>query len=177
MEAQPNPVKIGEVCRVGPMAPASSAPSSVLPLTVFDLLWLRFPPIQRLFFYELPSHLGTTAAFSLTVLPRLLKQSLSLTLQIWPLLAGNLAWPQNSHKPVIQSLDGDAVSLTVAESRADFRHLSDKSSIREATEYHSHLPELPSSHSRVPVLALQVTLFPNSGFSVGYSAHHAVVDG
>ncbi|XP_052176167.1 phenolic glucoside malonyltransferase 2-like [Diospyros lotus] len=175
MEAPPNPVKIVEVCRVGPMPPASSAPSS-LPLTVFDLPWLRFPPAQRLFFYELPPHLGTAAAFSETLLPRL-KQSLSLTLQTWILLAGNLTWPQSSDKPLIQYSDGDAVSLTVAESRADFHHLSDKSSFREATEYRSHLPDLPSSHVRVPVLALQVTLFPNSGFSVGYSAHHAVVDG
>ncbi|XP_052175363.1 phenolic glucoside malonyltransferase 2-like [Diospyros lotus] len=48
---------------------------------------------------------------------------------------------------------------------------------REATEYHSHLLDLPSSHPRVPALSLQVTLFSNSGFSVGYSAHHFVVDG
>ncbi|XP_052174644.1 phenolic glucoside malonyltransferase 2-like [Diospyros lotus] len=178
MEALPNPVKIVEECRVGPMPPALSAPGS-LPLTIFDLLWLRFPSslvIQRLFFYELPPHLGTAAAFSETVLPKL-KQSLSLTLQTWTLLAGNLAWPQSSDKPLIQYSDGDAVSLTVAEYGADFHRLSDKSSFREATEYHSHLPDLPSSHARVPVLALQVTLFPNSGFSVGYSAHHVVVDG
>ncbi|XP_052175353.1 BAHD acyltransferase DCR-like [Diospyros lotus] len=157
------------------MPPASSAPSS-LPLTVFDLFWLRFSPSQRLFFYELPPHLGTTAAFSQTVLPKL-RQSLSLTPQTWTLLARNLAWPQSSDKPLIQYSEGDALSLTVAESGADFHHLSDKSSFREATEYRSHLPDLPSSHARVPVLALQVTRFPNSVFSVGHSAHHAVVGG
>ncbi|PRQ30874.1 putative isoflavone-7-O-beta-glucoside 6''-O-malonyltransferase [Rosa chinensis] len=68
----PNPVKVVEVCRVAPQ-PASASMS--LPLTFFDLLWLRFEPFQRLFFYEA----SNTTLFFKSILPRL-KTSLSLTL-------------------------------------------------------------------------------------------------
>ncbi|AES77682.1 anthocyanidin 3-O-glucoside-6-O-malonyltransferase, putative [Medicago truncatula] len=47
-----------------------------LPLTFFDILWLRLPPVQRIFFYEFPHQ---TSLFFNTLLPKL-NQSLSLTL-------------------------------------------------------------------------------------------------
>ncbi|KAL7164540.1 hypothetical protein ACSBR2_040443 [Camellia fascicularis] len=173
--AAPNPVKVLEVCRVAPTpsSPDSAAPTS-LPLTFFDVLYLRFPPVKRIFFYE-TSHSTTT--FSEIVLPKL-KHSLSLTLHHYLPLAGNLTWSPDSDKPIIQYVEGhDAISLTIAESEAEsFYHLSGDSS-REAKEFHHYLPQLVASHTQVPVMALQVTLFPNTGFSIGYAIHHAVLDG
>ncbi|CAL5369803.1 unnamed protein product [Camellia sinensis] len=137
MEATPNPVKVLEVCRVAP--PPSSPDSAVatsLPLIFFDLFWVRFPLVQRIFFFE-TSH--STITFLDTVLPKL-KHSLSLTLQHYLVLAGNLTWPPDSYKPIIQYVEGDdAVSLTITESKADFYHLSSYS-FREVKEIHHFLP-------------------------------------
>ncbi|GMP28653.1 hypothetical protein CsSME_00004115 [Camellia sinensis var. sinensis] len=174
MEATPNPVKVLEVCRVAPppSSPDSAVPTS-LPLVFFDLFWVRFPPVQRIFFFE-TSHSTTT--FLDTVLPKL-KHSLSLTLQHYLVLAGNLTWPPDSYKPIIQYVEGDdAVSLTIAESEADFYHLSSYS-FREVKEIHHFLPQFLSSDTRAPLMTLQITLFPNKGFSISYATHHAALDG
>ncbi|XP_059451943.1 malonyl-CoA:anthocyanidin 5-O-glucoside-6''-O-malonyltransferase-like [Corylus avellana] len=169
-----NGVKILEVFRVSPQptSPGSASPSS-LPLTLFDLLWLRFPPVQRVFFYEIPP---TNASFLDSILPKL-KHSLSLTLQHYLPLAGTLTWPEGSHKPIINYVEGDSVSFTLAESSADFYHLSGNNCFVEAEEYHSLVPHLPTSHEQAQVLALQVTIFSNCGFCIGITAHHAVLDG
>ncbi|KAG5527661.1 hypothetical protein RHGRI_028552 [Rhododendron griersonianum] len=171
--AQSDPVKVLDVCRVAPMpqTPNSTA-QTTLPLTFFDVLWLRFLPNQRLFFYEFPYPETTLID---TILPKL-KHSLSAALQHYLPLAGNLTWPPDSGKPIIQYNEGDTVSLTVAESEANFYHLSG-SIFREAEKFHHLVPSLPASKTTVPVLALQVTLFPDAGLSIGYAAHHAVFDG
>ncbi|XP_048327466.2 phenolic glucoside malonyltransferase 1-like [Ziziphus jujuba] len=171
--AQPLPVKVLEVCRVAPPPdlPNLASPSS-LPLTFFDILWLRFPPVERLFFYEFSS---SNTPFFDSIIPKL-RHFLSLTLQHYLPLAGNLVWPQDSHKPFIKYVDGDGVSLTIAESNMDFYHLSGNG-FREATECRPLIPHLEESHERVAVVALQITLFPNSGFCIGITSHHAVLDG
>ncbi|KAI8031895.1 Phenolic glucoside malonyltransferase 2 [Camellia lanceoleosa] len=173
MEATPNPVKVLEVCRVAPppSSPDSAVPTS-LPLIFFDLFWVRFPA-QQIFFFE-TSHSTTT--FLDTVLPKL-KHSLSLTLQHYLVLAGNLTWPPDSYKPIIQYVEGDdVVSLTIAESEVDFYHLSSYS-FREVKEIHHFLPQFLSSDTRAPLMTLQITLFPNKGFSISYATHHAALDG
>ncbi|KAJ6753396.1 5-AROMATIC ACYLTRANSFERASE putative-RELATED [Salix purpurea] len=38
-------------------------------------------------------------------------------------------------------------------------------------------PDYQHLMKKVPVLALQITLFPNKGFSIGCAAHHAALDG
>ncbi|XP_057492138.1 phenolic glucoside malonyltransferase 1-like [Actinidia eriantha] len=171
--AQPSPVKVLEVCRVAPppLSPDSTAPKS-LSLTFFDMLWLKFPPTQRLYFYE-TSHPTTT--FLEVVVPKL-KHSLSLTLQQYIPLAGNVTWAHDYSKPIIEYVQGDTVSLTIAESEIDFYGLSGDN-FRDAQNFNPFLPCLVGSETRVPVLALQVTLFPNVGFSIGYATHHAVLDG
>nr|XP_048328102.1 phenolic glucoside malonyltransferase 1-like isoform X1 [Ziziphus jujuba var. spinosa] len=171
--ARSQSVKILEVCRVAPPpdVPNLASPTS-LPLTFFDLHWLRFPPVERLSFYEFSS--SNTPLFD-SIIPKL-KHSLSLTLQHYLPLAGNLVWPQDSHKPFIKYLDGDGVSLTIAESNLDFYHLS-SNEFREATECHPLIPHLEVSHEKAAVVALQITLFPNSGFCIGITSHHAVMDG
>ncbi|GFY86928.1 hypothetical protein Acr_05g0005670 [Actinidia rufa] len=171
--AQPNPVKVLDVCRVAPppLSLDSTTPKS-LPLTFFDMVLLKFPPTQRLYFYE-TSHPTTT--FLEVVVPKL-KHSLSLTLQHYVPLAGNVTWTPDYSKLIIKYVEGDAVSLTVAESAVDFYSLSGDN-FREAQNFNPFLPCLVGSETRVPALALQVTLFPNVGFSIGYAVHHGVLDG
>ncbi|KAJ1435338.1 Transferase [Sesbania bispinosa] len=167
-------MKIVEVFNVAPASGSNELlPSKTsLPLTFFDLLWLRLPPVQRIFFYEFPH---PTPLFYDTLLPKL-KQSLSLTLGYFYPLSGYLIWPLHSHKPIIDYTSGDTVSLTVAESDADFNHLAG-TDLYEATKSHHLLSHLTISHEQATVLALQVTLFPNSGISIGITSHHAVMDG
>ncbi|KAK7266570.1 hypothetical protein RIF29_19219 [Crotalaria pallida] len=165
---QQKTVKVIEVCLVQP--PKGATPTS-LPLTFFDLLWLRFPPSERLFIYEFPH---PTSSFFDSVLPNL-KHSLQLTLEHFLPLAGNITWPLDSPSPIINYVPGDAVSFTVAQSNADFNHLC--SNFCEAKERFPLIPHLATSHEKASVLALQVTLFPNSGFCIGIPTHHAAMDG
>lgn len=171
--AQPQTVKVVEVCRVAPAPdlPNSASPLS-LPLTFFDLLWLRFPPVQQLFFYEIPS--PNTPLFDSVI--QKLKHSLALTLHHFYPLCGNLLWPQDSTEPTLSYVDGDGVSLTIAESNLDFYHLS-SNNFRDALACHPLIPQLEVSREKASVMALQVTVFPKAGFSIGITTHHAVLDG
>ncbi|XP_028776109.1 phenolic glucoside malonyltransferase 1-like [Neltuma alba] len=173
--AKAAPTKVLEVCRVAPRleGTASAAASETsLPLTFFDMLWLRFPPVERLFFYEFPN---PPSSFFHSLLPKL-KHSLSLTLHHFFPLAGNIIWPPHSPKPFIHCVSGDGVSLTVAESNADFNVLS-SSDYSETQESILLVPHLTVSDEKASLMTLQITLFPNSGFSVGITAHHAAMDG
>ncbi|KAM3712678.1 hypothetical protein ACJW30_01G201400 [Castanea mollissima] len=171
--ASNNSVKILEVCRVTPL-PSSlvSATPSSLPLTFFDILWLRFPPVVRVLFYETSS---PNTSFMDSILPKL-KHSLTLALHHFLPLTGTFTWPQDSLKLIINYTQNDSVSLTVAESNANFYHLSGNNFV-EAVEYHPLVPDLPTSHEQAPVLSLQVTAFSNCGFCIGITAHHAFLDG
>ena len=165
--------KVVEVLSVAPILESEELPTQTsLPLTFFDILWLRLPPVQRIFFYEFPH---PTHLFFDTLLPKL-KHSLSLALAHFFPLAGHLTWPLHSQKPIINYKSGDTVPLTVAVSEADFNHLAG-TDLYEAKEIHNLLPHLTISHEKATLLALQVTLFPNSGFSIGITSHHAVLDG
>ncbi|PON39129.1 Transferase [Trema orientale] len=178
--AQPNAVEIVEVCMVAPPPPAatpdhSSTSPNFLPLTFFDMQWIRLTRFQRLYFYQT----SKTTSFSDSILPRL-KHSLSLTLLHYFPLAGNITWPPTSPKPVVVFAQGDAVSVTVAKSNADFYRLSgcEGNELWDATEYHHLLPKLAVSHEQAQVLTIQITFFPESGgFSIGIVANHGVVDG
>ncbi|OIW17571.1 hypothetical protein TanjilG_08849 [Lupinus angustifolius] len=157
------------------ISPHSSTHLS-LPLTFFDLLWLRFHPVERIFFYSFPTtHSNDPSFFFDKIVPNL-KTSLSLTLQKFLPLAGNIIWPSHSPKPIIQYNPGDAVILLIAESNVDFDHVLQNSPC-DASESRFLLPNLESSDSAASVISLQVTLFPNRGFSIGVSTHHAVLDG
>ncbi|CAN6708367.1 unnamed protein product [Malus baccata var. baccata] len=177
--AKSGSVKVVEVCRVAPKPssqPDSADPDDLsLPLTFFDLRWLRFPPPQILFFYEISSF--DTSYFFDSILPNL-KTSLSATLPHFVPLAVNLTWPQDSSKPLLSYVLGDAVSLTIAESDADFHRLTSSNNFDiKAKEYHPLVPQLAVSHEKAAVLALQITVFPNSCFSIGSAMHHVVLDG
>nr|TKS12688.1 phenolic glucoside malonyltransferase 1-like [Populus alba] len=42
---------------------------------------------------------------------------------------------------------------------------------------HPCVPKLSTSDVKASIIALQITLFPNKGFSIGCTTHHAVLDG
>ncbi|CAF1907468.1 unnamed protein product [Brassica oleracea var. botrytis] len=169
-----------ELARVTPAADSdfdsvlNSANSLAIPLTFFDLPWLVFPPVKRVFFYGLTE--STHEHFNSFILPKL-KLSLSLVLRRSYLpLTGRIVWDPNQPKPNIIVSQNDTVSVTIAESDADFSLLSGYGQ-RPVTELHSLLPELPVSDDSATAFSLQITFFPNNGFSIGVAAHHAVLDG
>ncbi|XP_022632260.1 phenolic glucoside malonyltransferase 1-like [Vigna radiata var. radiata] len=166
-------LKVIQICSVAPLQEptiSTLVPTS-LPLTFFDLLWIRFPPVQCLFFYHSPHQ---TSSFLHSLLPSL-KHSFSLTLQHFLPLSGTLTWPSHSPKPIINYLPGDTVSFIVAESDQNFDHLC--SHLCEASQRHHLAPQLANSHDKASLLAVQVTVFPNSGFCIGVTTHHAIFDG
>ncbi|KAG5016696.1 hypothetical protein JHK82_022348 [Glycine max] len=164
-------IKIQYHSRVSP----PSATQTSLSLTFFDLFWLRFHPVERIFFYTLPTPQSNPSIFYSKIVPKL-KTSLSHTLQHFPPLAGNVVWPNDSPNPIVQYTPGNSVSFVVAESEADFNHVLDNSP-HQASESRSLVPHLDSSDSHASIVSLQITLFPNRGFSIGISTHHSVLDG
>ncbi|MBA0625960.1 hypothetical protein Godav_003702 [Gossypium davidsonii] len=161
--------------------PPGSVPTTSLPLTFFDIQFLGSSPFQRLFFYEFPH---PTSYFMQTTLPSL-KTSLSLTLQRFFPFAGNLVFPAPPQIPYILYTQGDSVSFFVNESTADFSHLAGDHA-RHFQEFQLILPKLPPAIAcktssgciqKMPLMAIQVTLFPNQGISIGVSFCHVAGDG
>ncbi|XP_044506840.1 phenolic glucoside malonyltransferase 1-like [Mangifera indica] len=144
-----------------------------LPLTKYDTFWFNFPPVERLYFYQVTDL--APQFFNSFILPDL-KRSLSLTLLHYLPLAGNLIWPPDAPKPFIWYSPGDGVSVTVAESAADFNSLSGKE-VHEAAELHPLIPQLLTSDDKAAMISIQITLFPNEGFCIGITSHHAILDG
>ncbi|XP_060188156.1 phenolic glucoside malonyltransferase 1-like [Lycium barbarum] len=170
-------IQVLECCQVSP--PTGSVPSTILPLTFLDIPWLNFSPSQPLFFYDFPH---TTSYFNQTILSNF-KISLSSTLQYYFPLAGNLIIPPQPNKPQISYTSGDSVSLTIAESTGDYNHLLSyhKKSVQD---FHQLVPQLPQISDLVHVdqelkyshLAVQITIFPECGVSIGFSKRHVVAD-
>ncbi|XP_044467765.1 phenolic glucoside malonyltransferase 1-like [Mangifera indica] len=172
--ASQNPLKILEISQVAPFSNSFHfAAEFSFPLTFYDTFWLNFTPVERLFFYQLTD--STVVHFNSVILPKL-KHSLSLTLLHYIPLAGKLTWPPDAAKPIVSYSTGDAVSLIVAESSADFKRLSGDDTL-ESSELRHLTPQLLTSDDRASSMALQITLFPNQGFCVGITTHHAIVDG
>ncbi|KAJ6297522.1 hypothetical protein OIU78_023137 [Salix suchowensis] len=161
-----HPVKVTDHFRVSP--PLGSVPTTSLPLTFFDYPWLLCRPMERLFFYELPY---PALYLTHTIVPSL-KNSLSLTLQHFFPLASNLMCPPSPRKPYILFKDGDSIPFTVVESTLDFDQVIGDQA-RDVRELQCFVPKWPptrvtSDDTRVvPLLALQVAVFPNSGICIG----------
>ncbi|KAL3518779.1 hypothetical protein ACH5RR_021368 [Cinchona calisaya] len=153
-----------------------------LRLTVFDMLWLYGPPVQRLVFYEIPGITKTN--FLDEIIPKL-KDSLTLTLKYYIPFAGNLIIPRNSDSssPEILYKQGDSVPMILTESNTMDFELLVTNYAKDCSELYPLVPELVrladdgSSGSIVSsVLAIQVTLFPNMGISIGLTNHQAAGD-
>ncbi|KAL0464674.1 UNVERIFIED_CONTAM: Malonyl-coenzyme:anthocyanin 5-O-glucoside-6'''-O-malonyltransferase [Sesamum latifolium] len=173
-------VTVQECCGVAPLTAAGEAAEQSLPLTFFDVIWLYFHPIQRLLFY--PSTFSTTDFLEIIV-PNL-KKSLSQTLTNYLPLAGNLIHPMNSDMPEFRYVPGDSVSMTFAEASEDFDfdYLTGNQ-VRDSDEFYAFAPDLPEPKTDselglkiIPVLAIQVTLFPGTGICIGIINHHAIGD-
>ncbi|XWS68566.1 hypothetical protein CRYUN_Cryun04dG0101300 [Craigia yunnanensis] len=175
MATRPCTIKVLDHSHASP--PPGSVPDTSLPLTFFDVPWLLCRPMQRLFFYEFPY---STLQFTQTILPSL-KTSLSHTLQTFYPFAAKLICPPSPHKPQILYTDGDCVPFTVAESSADLDRTIGNHA-RDVKDLHPYVPELTPervlNNTRVvPLLALQVTVFPNSGICIGVTFCHVAADG
>ncbi|KAJ7971836.1 Anthocyanin 5-aromatic acyltransferase [Quillaja saponaria] len=171
-------LKVVDVCHVSP--PPGSVLSTSLPITYFDIPWLRCFPIKRLFFYEFPH---PTQDFMELVLPNL-KNSLSLTLQHFFPFASKLVCPPQPQKPHILYLDGNSVPLTIVEVSGDFNfnHLiaDYRKDVKDSHPFVPHLPSeliLEDGTRSVPLMAIQVTVFHNCGLSIGVTFHHVAADG
>ncbi|CAL5191451.1 unnamed protein product [Lathyrus oleraceus] len=171
-------IKIHKHLKVVPPSSSTQTTATTIPLTFFDIFWLRFHPVERLFFYTLPISLSHPSFFFQKLVP-ILNSSLSLTLQHFLPLAGKIIWPSDSSKPFIQfnpNDDDHGVSLLIAESDSDFNHLI-QNSPKEASLSRSFIPVLESTDVFSSIISIQITLFPRNGFSIGISTHHAVLDG
>ncbi|KAK2650955.1 hypothetical protein Ddye_018444 [Dipteronia dyeriana] len=169
-------VKVIDQSKVAP--PPGSVSTTTVPLTFFDMAWLFCCPLQRIFFYEFSC---PTLHFTQIILPRL-KESLSLTLRHFFLLAANLTCPPSPNEPYYIYNQGDGVHVTVVESDADFNHLAGNHA-RDVKTLRSLVPKLPSTNISsdtthvVPIMAIQFTVFPNSGISIGLTLNHVAADG
>ncbi|XP_073018062.1 malonyl-coenzyme:anthocyanin 5-O-glucoside-6'''-O-malonyltransferase-like [Primulina eburnea] len=153
-------------------------PEISFPLTYLDLPWLRFHPIQRLFFYD---STASKSSFLETHIPKL-KQSLSLTLKHYIALVGNILFPLiPTEKPRYRYVVGDSVSLMVSESSNDFDSLVGYG-VRDADQFYEYVPQMPPVKDEpgfkiIPVLAIKVTLFPGRGICIGIANSHGIGDG
>ncbi|KAE8664336.1 hypothetical protein F3Y22_tig00112800pilonHSYRG00033 [Hibiscus syriacus] len=98
--------------------------------------------------------------------------------------AGNFVFPPPPRIPYIVFTEGDSVSFVVKESSADFDHLVGD----HARDHGRFLPLVPRKPPAVesmsvdgcklePAMAVQVTAFPNAGFSIGVGFSHNVAEG
>nr|AIS92513.1 putative anthocyanin acyltransferase [Epimedium sagittatum] len=173
--AQSSSMKVIEESLVSP--PSGFIPETPLSLTFFDIKWLSLPPVSSINFYSYPHE---TTHFMKTTLADI-KHSLSITLQPFYPLAGKLTWPLDSTKPVIDCSEHNlSVTLAVVESNVDFNHLVGDHP-RDVNDFYPLVPQLTSSDTTrfnfVPVMAVQVTVFPNAGISIGTTTMHTVADG
>lgn len=164
--------KILDECHV---SPPSTTPPISLPLTFLDIPWLMFSPNQSIFFYKFSNYTSLTT----NTIP-FLKHSLSLTLQHFPPFSGNISTPLRPVKPQIMYNHRDYVSVTIAESDEDaFKQLSSNSP-KDVSKLLSLVPDLESPVSKnrtvVPSLAVQITVFRDTGLSIGLSFQHVVAD-
>ncbi|KAJ0668112.1 putative anthocyanin 6''-O-malonyltransferase [Helianthus annuus] len=157
--------------------PAATVGDRLLPLTYFDFFWLTQPPIHYLFFYEMPN---TQTQFIETIKPNL-KHSLSITLQHFFPFSGNLiVFPTSTKTPEIRYAEGDSVTVTFAECNLDFNELTGNHP-RDCDMFYHLTPLLgkvdkTSDFTKIPLFSVQVTLFPNSGISIGMTNHHCLGD-
>ncbi|KAG6518717.1 phenolic glucoside malonyltransferase 1-like [Zingiber officinale] len=169
----PSELRVLETYRIGP--PPGSAPESSLPFTFFDIAWLYSGPVQRVFFYRFPH---SASHFMESVFPTL-KSALALTLRDFYPLAGKVRLaPGSQSQYELHYAEGDCVPFVVAEHDGDFDDLSGCHP-REYTRVRSLAPQIPepTDDGQRPVMALQVTLFPNKGLTLAVAVHHSACDG
>ncbi|KAL1345799.1 hypothetical protein HN51_019493 [Arachis hypogaea] len=172
-------VKIIEECKVAPPEGSLASTTTIVPLTYLDIPWFLCHPIKRIFFYDFPH---STNHFLQSSLPPL-KHSLSLSLQHFFPFASNLIVPPSPNLPFIRFLDGlDSLSFTIAESKADFSLLVSDSP-QDVRFLHPLIASLPPKVTMedgtlvMPLMAIQVTVLPNTAFAISLTFSHLAADG
>ncbi|CAK8536497.1 unnamed protein product [Lathyrus sativus] len=161
----------------------SSTTTVSLPLTFLDFPLAGPIYVKRQFFYHFPH---STDYFYETTLPSL-KHSLSLTLQHFFPLAGNLMSPPPPHKPYIICTQKDSVVFTITESSANFNHLSANKHPKNIEDFKHLVPKLTHKTTLdddetekntfiFPLLTLQATVFPNHGLCIAITYCHVMDD-
>ncbi|XP_047979532.1 anthocyanidin 3-O-glucoside 6''-O-acyltransferase-like [Salvia hispanica] len=156
------------------LSPPPSGADQSLPLVYFDMEWLDFIPTETLHFYPLKC---SQSHFLNTILIHL-KTSLSQTLKHFYPLASNIIFPLTPS--AMPATAPAALPLTVAISDADFATLISNSP-KPSAEFHQFVPQMPpplhsSADIRFSPVAVQLTVFPDEGFCVGLTVHHAICD-
>nr|XP_043614072.1 malonyl-coenzyme A:anthocyanin 3-O-glucoside-6''-O-malonyltransferase-like [Erigeron canadensis] len=156
--------------------PPATVDDTLLPLSFFDFMWIRQPPVHYLFFYE---HSVTETHFLETIVPDL-KNSLSATLQYFYPFAGNLVVYPTSKKPEISYVQGDSLAVTFAKCNLAFKELT-ANHPRDCDKFYHLISPLgdavkTSDYTRIPLFSVQVTFFPNHGISIGMTNHHSLGD-
>jgi hypothetical protein len=150
-------LRILDTTTVTPSGPA--LPQFSIPLTFYDVWWLGFPPVERVFFY----HLAPDA--DLPSLLSNLKGSLS-TARLTPGAA--------STRHDIFYAPGDGVPFTVAEYEYDGADLASHEP-RQAADIAQLAPRLPGGGA---LLAVQATVLrQHRGLALGVTLQHAACDG
>ncbi|KAK9065236.1 hypothetical protein SSX86_016619 [Deinandra increscens subsp. villosa] len=178
MSATAGRLTIIEKCRISP--PPNTVGEKSIPLTFFDMVWLLSHPVHQLFFYHFPH---SKSHFIHEIIPKL-KRSLSLTLQHFFPFASNLTvFPTENRlarNPEIRYVDGDSLVLTFAECDLDFHDLK-RNHPRDCNKFHGLVPALEdpfkvSNLVKIPVFSIQVTIFENTGITIGLTNHHSLCD-
>ncbi|XP_015962626.1 coumaroyl-CoA:anthocyanidin 3-O-glucoside-6''-O-coumaroyltransferase 1-like [Arachis duranensis] len=174
-----NKVNLIEKCQVGPPQGSVPSPTSI-PLSSFDLPWLLNPvSCKRICFYEFPY---SKTHFLQKVVPNL-KQSLSFTLKHFFPFSSNIVFPPKPQTPHILYLEGDTLTFTVVESTTTNLNNLLSHTPRDVTCLDPFIPILPSPHVLedgtlfITPMVIQVTLLPNSGFTICITFNHVVSDG
>ncbi|EOA13355.1 hypothetical protein CARUB_v10026390mg [Capsella rubella] len=163
------------VIKISRVSPATATVEPlIVPLSFFDLQWLKLNPTEQVFFYKLTESSSRDSFYS-SILPKI-ERSLSLVLSHFLPFTGHLKWGSQNPKPHLVVLPGDIVSLTIAEMDADFTRISGKG-LRPELELRPLIPKLPIHSDSAAVVSLQVTFFPDQGYCIGTTIHHVVVDG
>ncbi|XP_020695907.2 phenolic glucoside malonyltransferase 2-like [Dendrobium catenatum] len=168
-------VKILDQSLVSPPPLSSGEVRSSLPLTFFDMFWLNYSPVERLFFYQFPYSADHFLDFHLPIF----KSALSVALSVFYPLAATIRRRQPDGHFEIATTDSDSVTLTVSEYEGaafDFLEISGDHS-RPVEKLLPLVPRLPMSPEEQPLLSVQVTLFPNYGLCLAIAVHHAACDG
>nr|BAF93857.1 anthocyanin acyltransferase [Torenia hybrid cultivar] len=176
------------------ITPQSTDTEQTLSLTFFDIKWVHFHPMQCLVLYNFPC---SKSHFLEATVPSF-KSSLSKTLRHYLPLSGNLYYPNPTHDmdddesnmPEIRYKPGDSVSLTVAEyfsghednttTEEYFNYLTGNFQ-RDCDQFYDLLPDFrdPETESNctvIPLIAVQITLFPGAGICLGVINSHVVGD-
>ncbi|KAJ9550494.1 hypothetical protein OSB04_014539 [Centaurea solstitialis] len=168
-----------EKCRISP--PRNTVGERSLPLTFFDLGWLLVHPIHQLFFYKfhIRNHISSTSYSQ----PQTLVIDNPPTL--FPVCGNLVVFPAENpsgvaRKPEIRHVEGDSIALTFAESSLDFNDLKGNHP-RDCNKFYPLVPLLEAASKasdfvKIPIFSVQVTIFPNSGFTIGLTNHHTLSD-